>query len=558
MSLILPEHTYSFDELTNIYSCIDDLLINLDDIGIKELMSGNEKDIDKILNIIAQETNDVINLNKTTVNISSVDYLDNLYSTFEDVLRKNSLNYFVTNVLPHFDIQWFHIEWFNFIQLYRLLCVEAARGHGKSYSFSYAVVLWKLYRYRKPTTFNPRNDKEISLCQEGMIISNKYSFSKDLLRKVKNEIESNDILGKILIPDNKGDGWGAEGIICKNGAEVKLSSFGTSNRGPHPGWIVVDDFLDKSCLYSQEQRDKFSEVFFAEIMNMLLPEGQMIVTGTPFHEKDLYAKLKADKRFKVFEYPAIFPDGNILYPQRFPFKELMGIRDTLGTLIFSREVLVRPVTDQSTIFPWTILEKSFIGMEQIVLVENIHSYPVRFKKVTVGCDFAKSGNIGADFTCYTVWGLDSLDCYHLIHVWRKQGATHNEQISQISRINNNFSPDRIILETNGFQMVMLELAKQSGITRAEGFNTDGFNKKDMYEGVPALAVLFERGLIKLPRGNEDSKNITDLICSEFNSITFTDKGKLQAATDHDDTVMSSFFAIRTMQKVSDGLRLSLL
>jgi len=551
----MVDKIYSIDELRNINSCIEDLLVNIDDATLNELLGGKEKDIDKIFETIADETYKVINLGSTNINIASFDYLQNVTMSLEEVYRKSSLNFFVINTLPHFDIQWFHIEWFNFIQLYRLLSVLAPRGHGKSYSFSYAVPLWKMYRYRRPNSIQNRISREIQLCKEGMIISNKYDFAKDLLRKIKNEIECNDIIGKVLMPRQKSDGWGAEGLIAANGAEIGLSSFGTSNRGPHPGWIMVDDFLDKSCLYSNQQREKFAEVFFAEIMNMLLPDGQITVVGTPFHQQDLYGKLKEDERFKVFEYPAIMPNGRVLYPERFPFSELIHLKQTFGTLIFSREYLVRPVTDDSTIFPWEILQKSFIGMESVTYVQNIYSYPIRFKKVCVGCDFAKSGNIGADYTVYAVCGMDAMNNYHIIHIWRKKGASHNEQIAELTRINNNFKPDRVILETNGFQEVMLELAKQNGI-KAEGHVTTGHNKKDMYEGVPALAILFERGQMRMPRGDEKSRATTDLICSEFNSITFTDKGKLQASSEHDDTVMAIFFAIRSLTNVSDKINIS--
>lgn len=546
----------SVDEQDIIYNVLEDLINNLDSLSLKELLSGNEKDIDHIFQLILEESHQVLSLGKNKINLVSVDYLKNIQTALNEVYLKSSLNYFILNALPHFDLQFFHLEWCNYVHLYRLFAILAARGHGKSYFFSFAVVLWKLYRYRKPNVLQYEISKEIFLCKEGMIITNRHDFATTLLRKVRTEIETNDILGRVLYPDGRGESWGNEGIICKNGAEVKLSSFGSSNRGPHPGWIIVDDFLDKSALFSNIQREKFNEVFFAEIYPMLLPEGQLIVDGTPFHDLDLYGKLKLDKRFKVFEYPAIFPDGSVLYPQRFSFKELLDIKKTQGTLLFSREYLVKPVTDASTIFPWDILKKAFIGMDDITLVDNVHSYPVKFKKVCVGCDFAKSGSIGADFTCYTVWGVDSLNVFHLIHVWRKKGASTNEQISQLVRINNNFKPDRVIIETNGFQKVMLELAQQSGINRAEGFNTDGQNKKDPYEGIPALSVLFERGLIRMPRGDEKSRATIDLVCSEFNSITFTDKGKLQAAVDHDDTVMSCFFALRSMQKITDEISIS--
>ena len=92
----------------------------------------------------------------------------------------------------------------------------------------------------------------------------------------------------------------------------------------------------------------------------------------------------------------------------------MTEKDSLGSLVFSREYLVVPISDDATIFPYDILMRSTIGMETIDLVENIDSYPIKLRKVVVGCDFAKSANVGADYTVYSVWGVDTMDNYYLL------------------------------------------------------------------------------------------------------------------------------------------------
>ena len=64
----------------------------------------------------------------------------------------------------------------------------------------------------------------------------------------------------------------------------------------------------------------------------------------------------------------------------------------------------------------------------------------------------------------------------------------------------------------------------------------GSNKNDFQKGLPALAMLFERGKIKIPRGDKRSIDMADLIASELGSIAFTEKG-LQGTTEHDDVAM---------------------
>ena len=366
------------------------MINTLDDKCLEELLKGYGSDTEALLDVMMEETFNVINLKRYEGKSLLTDF-PAIQSGFEEFLREENLNYFVHSVLTEFEMNWHNVEWFSMIQLYRLLCLIAARDHSKSFSCSFAYPLWRLYRYHRDTALRSY-PSDIKFYKEGMLITNEYKLAKKLIKKVREEAEQNPILRERLFPGYNTSGWGSESLVCKNGAEMTLSSFRTSNRGPHPGWIICDDFLDKSAMYSKEQRDKFVEVFNAEVMNMLLPQGQCLVVGTPFHEKDLYATLKEDPQWAVFEYPAVFPDGHLLWRNRYDFEALKNKRISLGSMIFSREILVRPISDSTSIFPWEILNKAFINMKDFRLVENRMSYPVPMVKVSIGVDLALSAN----------------------------------------------------------------------------------------------------------------------------------------------------------------------
>lgn len=270
--------------------------------------------------------------------------------------------------------------------------------------------------------------------------------------------------------------------------------------------------------------------------------------NTPYQADDLYSDLKKDPKFKVFEYPAIFPDGRLLAPDRFTFKKLMEEKKSLGTLVFSREYLVVPISDDSTIFPWEILMRSTIGMENIKLVENIVSFPIKLTRVVIGCDFAVSGNVGADFTCYTVWGRDIQGNYYLLYIYRQKGLSHNEQISKIEQLNYAFHPHEIVVENNGFQNILADMCVQRGIKNIHPFTTTSGNKKDLRTGWASLAALYERGVLKCPY-HPDTRERVDQMFGEFNSVAFrSDKGTLESISGHDDTVSSSFMAINRLRE----------
>jgi len=545
----LPQ-IYTLEQIRNIYDHVDQILSNLDEYALDELFSGNQKDVDTILDTMILETSNALFTNKGPLKTSSFNYLDKVTDQFDSCLKFQSLNYFIISVLPDFELGFHHLEWGNLTVRFPKLGIVAARDHSKSYMFSKAYPLWRMYSY-DPYKNNLR--KKNQLLKKGMLITDEYTLAKTFLREIKDEIEINPILREKLYPGTSGGTWGEE-IICKNKAEMQIKGSGSSMRGRHPGWIIVDDLLNESALYSKDQREKTIDLFHSVIMNMVLPGGQVIVVGTPFHEKDLYGNLKEAKGWRVFEYPGINPDGSVLWPDRYTLQALLDKKEEQGSIRFSREILVNPVSSEASIFPYEILKTAFRGMDQFKLSPNIYSFNKKFRKVTVGCDYAISSSIGADYTVYSVIGVDDLDNFWLLHQWRKQGANYSEQTAMLRKIDNDFKPDVIFAENNAFQKVMIDIAKDAGLHVIP--HTTGVNKYDLMTGLPALATLFEMGRIKLPRGDEHSKAVTDSFCSEASGITWTDKGKLENTMDNDDQLMSFWLGIKAAKYVSSSFDFS--
>lgn len=537
----------------DIYRTVEEIIDNLDVDALNELSGGMTTDVDVLLDMLVKETAEVLNSKHTHLNVGSFGYLDKFTDSVEETLRCSSLNYFISTVLPDFTLGWHNLEWGNLIQIYRLLCILAARDHGKSYEFSFAYPLWQMYRYKKHDSFGRLASKEFRMAREGMLVTNEYGLAAHFLRMIKEEIENNDILRERLMPDSKQQGWGNERILCKNGSELYIKSAGSKIRGHHPTWIAMDDFLNESSLYSQDQRDKYWNIFSAVIFPALSPGGQLCMVGTPFFEKDLYGTLKekgaaepgADL-FKIFEYPAIFPDGTLLFPERHTYDSIMQKRSLLGSLIFSREILVKPISDGSTIFPWNILRNSIKGQQKSKLINNIDEAKRKFVRVAVGCDFAISSSIGADYSCFTILGMDEYGQIHFLNTWRRSGASYSQQMAALKKINRDFRPDVFVVETNGMQEIFLQELETAGLPVVG--QVTGNNKKSFYTGVPAMAILFETNRIFFPYGDEKSKNVTDLYHGELNSITFIqDKGKLESTTQHDDCGMSLWEGVKGLK-----------
>lgn len=482
-------------------------------------------------------------------------------------IRKLFLGYKVKNIgkgTPEFDYSSLKIEPIGEGEYYGFACdgdhkflLEDGTVVHNSYQWSYAFILWRLWSYTRPTAYR-QDTVDNANRKETCYITNTFTLAKVQIAKVTEEIEANDLIKEKLNSYNKAS-IGETAIKTETGSTLHVRGKDSMIRGLHVGACLCDDMPDESSLYSDEQREKLKELLKGTIEPIVEPYGYFLVTGTPYSSapNELYQILKADKRFYCFEYPILFPDGRPLAPDRYTFEQILAKKEELGTIVFNREYLVVPISDTSTIFPYEYLMRSVIGMETIRFASSIDDFPFKLTRVHIGVDFAVSGNIGADYTVYSVWGKDAMDNYYLLYYYRKRGMSHNEQVDKIVQLDRLFHPNKIRCEANGFQSILSGLAKERGLKNIEPFTTTEGNKKDFYTGLPSLSAMFERGQIKCPYAIGETRQAVDLMFGEFSSITFrSDNGKLEAASGHDDIALSSFLSINSLREDDKEVKIS--
>lgn len=532
--------------LDEAFRILDEIIINLDEKGMNELFGGYNSDLDEIYETLLEEILKTL-YGKGNEISHKLGYFDHLTGSIEETLCVENLTYFITSKMPQFMLNWHHLEWGDVAQRYDKFNIIAARDHGKSFYFSNAYLIWKMYRY-KPFVNGGR--KDLAMSKRGYLFSFSQQQAVDLLDILKNTIEDSDELRDRLYP-GKTDGWAKTDITCKNKARLTTKGFGSSVRGAHPGYIMVDDGLKDNVIYSSTQRNKSIEYFHAVIMNMIVPRGQVGVVGTPFHANDLYGDLKTKKGWHVREYPAIFPDGTILWRERWNFQDLLDKRETQGNLIFSRENLVKPVTSESTIFPDDVIKRSYIGMDGYCFVNSIAAFPKKFNQVVSAVDFSISSSVGADYTVMMTAGIDEDEKIWLLNITRFKGKKFSEQMQVMKQINQNFQPDIMVLEQNVFQQIFVQEAERYGLP-VEG-HTTGTNKYDLKNGLPGVAILYEQGKIKCPRGDKSSIDQSDSLALELGSVTWTEKG-LEGVGEHDDQAMCLWLLTIAVRKVTTGFK----
>lgn len=544
------------NQLTYLYNAVDNIIERLPERALNQLLEGYGNDVDTMLREMVHQSEKALYLGRT-LDSESLSYVDNVKASMDNTLKILSLNYFITTMLPKFRLGWRNIEWSNLTQLYPWSCYLCARASGKSYQWSYAFILWRLWSYTRPTAYR-QDTVDNANRKETCYITNTFTLAKVQIAKVTEEIEANDLIKEKLNPYNKAS-IGETAIKTETGSTLHVRGKDSMIRGLHVGACLCDDMPDESSLYSDEQREKLKELLKGTIEPIVEPYGYFLVTGTPYSSapNELYQILKADKRFYCFEYPILFPDGRPLAPDRYTFEQILAKKEELGTIVFNREYLVVPISDTSTIFPYEYLMRSVIGMETIRFASSIDDFPFKLTRVHIGVDFAVSGNIGADYTVYSVWGKDAMDNYYLLYYYRKRGMSHNEQVDKIVQLDRLFHPNKIRCEANGFQSILSGLAKERGLKNIEPFTTTEGNKKDLYTGLPSLSAMFERGQIKCPYAIGETRQAVDLMFGEFSSITFrSDNGKLEAASGHDDIAMSSFISVNSLREDDKEVKVS--
>lgn len=453
----------------------------------------------------------------------------------DEVLRRNDLAYFAEDVLG-FEVSKHHTEWSDLVSGHRRICVLASRDHGKSFFFSVAYAIWRAY-YAWIPPLPSKEFKSFPRKPTGYIFSANQPNAIRILDEIKNEIETNPKLHWLKGPSP--DSWSKAEIKTSNGAIIRARGWGVNVRGGHPAWAIADDVLDDESMYSEVRRMKDVEYFFSAITPMVIPNGQIIVVGTPFHSEDIYNVLRLNDSYQFGAFPALNETGDPLWPTRYSREMLDKKKAEVGSTRFSREYLVIPVSDEASLFPEKILKENYDF--DCSLVSEMTNEISQNYDVFVGVDLAMSASVGADYTVITVIGVDKYKNRRLLDIRRFKGMQFRDQLREIESVFFQFRPQKIFIEDNQMQRIFADELIRYTDMPVEGFTTTAGHKNSLERGVPSLQILFENKKFIIPRKTERDRRITDILIGELKSFTFVN-GKLQGLGSHDDTVMSLWIA----------------
>lgn len=210
----------------------------------------------------------------------------------------------------------------------RLLFI-APRGFAKSTVCTVMFTLWLAAYGRKRDIF---------------LVSSTIALAKEMLRKVRDEIEANPRLLQDFGP-LRSDKWTEEYVALTNGVRIMAKGRGFQIRGFRPDLIVCDDLEDEEVIYSKEQREKLEHWFLRTLLPTLKPNQDLVYVGTQLHQLSLIAKLERKEEFVSRRWQAL-TDGRSIWEDLWPTETLLRLRREMGEYAFLAEFQNQPISLQ--------------------------------------------------------------------------------------------------------------------------------------------------------------------------------------------------------------------
>jgi len=427
-------------------------------------------------------------------------------------------------------------EWNTLSTAHKMLCIEAARGHGKTVFFSQIMSIYTMF---------------LSRFKRIILISSNQEQSNDILENIKLIIDNNEW----LVTKKDRFKWAATRIGYNKGYII-AAGISTEILGQHVDRIVLDDILRSDNQISDQQIEDYLDM---NLLPMVLSRnGQIILVGTPKGANDIFARIQnrikeePQSLWEFFKFKAIldYDTKTLQCPDRFTWKQIMDKRLTMGALKFSREYQLEFFSREQSLFPEKIRQPAMNKGKDIRLLSKMDNRGEEWMYV-MGVDVARSGSASADYTVAIVLAYNSVtQAKQIVYIWRAKGFKITNQAAEIAKIARNFDNCQVLVEQNNMGQDMIDELADEWNVGVESFITGGRGQKKE-ELIRYLITAFEREQIIIPQGDEWTREQMSVLDDELSKfcVTSTPAGNEQfkGLSGHDDTVISLALANKATQ-----------
>ncbi len=348
--------------------------------------------------------------------------------------------------------------------------VELPRDHGKSFQVC-GRVLWELGR-------NPALRVKI-VCATDSVAAERSRF-------LRSAITDNPRVQFIFPKLKPAEPWGADAFTIARpanaiGPSVAAFGVGAGSTGTRADLLVCDDVVDVRALHSRADRDRVSDYFTNNLMNLLEPHGRFWGLCTPWHADDLNARLKKNTAYAVFR-KAVGLNFEPVWEEKWPPERLRARKDEIGSASFARGYRLVPISDEET-----PIRAAWV---------RLWTEPADYDTVLLSVDPAVSSSTKADCSALAVLGRTSgvpLEVHVLACTARRVPAP--DLVALIDSFDRMWNPAVILFESNAAFLGIKDL-----LTRHARFGPklkSVTQTRDKGSRVSSFSVVVENGAFRL-------------------------------------------------------------
>lgn len=412
-----------------------------------------------------------------------------------ELVRKNHFMFFQIYFSEHatyptapFQMEMFKLTEDTKIQT-KVIC--SFRGSGKTTIITLSFPIWAI--------LGVLQKKYI------LILAQTIEQAKRILKNIKEELESNDLLRKDLGPFyEEGEDWNSLSLVfSRQKARITIASVDASIRGTkhgshRPDLVILDDVEDINSTRTREGRNKIFEWVTGDVLPIGDKNTLFFFVGNLLHSDSLLMRLKAkfenNPESGIYqEYPFLDSDGNSLWPGKFATLEDIEKEKSkiLSESAWQREYLLKIIgTDEQIIRP-----------EWVQYYESL-PYDIKPRKTIMGVDLA-TGTIDGDYTAMIGGYLFNYDANATLYIIPNpinkrldlnQNVICTKEYSRQIRFPAS-SETKILVESIGFQDYLINELNLSNCD-VEPWKIKGVDKATRLQ---AIAYLVQSGKVLFPR-----------------------------------------------------------
>lgn len=465
---------------------------------------------------------------------------------------RNDFKFFYERVLG-FDMQGglneYKQEWFNIAYDNDYVMIKAPSGFAKTIVLGVAFSIWCALVYEK---------KKI------LLISKTLSQSKiSLLMEVRDLIDDNEFLKKVMKPEDRDNIWSQTMLKTKNKSVIFNRPYTIALKGSR-GDIVILDEIDSYDDYN---------IFFDHVLSRLKPGGKVIGISTPeegtgtvmsmieFRESAgerpegvvpcIIKTYTAVKDYSDYENP--LADGVSIWPEEYPILELKTRLHRFGREKWFKNYMCDTTTES---------EDSIFRAEDIrQCVKPDLKYTTKRLgegEIYIGCDYAISTSPTGDFDAYVV--IEKFKNRAVIKFAETvKGIPIEEKIRRMEVLQKKYNPACFICDESNFGVEVVKQARNKGLPIV----AQDFHSHERAKLLANLISLISNHRISIPKHPDDLQALefSDKLESEL--LKFIEKKNeatgvksLVSKGKHDDSVMGLAMAckyIQIMEEYEDSI-----